>query len=351
MIETKLLERNELDHVCSLGALTGEHILIAGEPGTAKSLHAERFFAHFPTARKFSVQLSKFSTEEVVFGPLDVPKLREGEYAHAYENSILDSHFAFIDEIFDASDVLLRSLLGVLNERKFQRGNFKVMCPLISAIGTANYTRINNVTEAVVDRFLFQMWVKPIEDKTALIDFDESFTPDRKFNLTQLKSMQSEVARVKLPKKLREPFIEVAHHLGFTDRRIVKAVKVLKASAFMRGYKEVQWEDLRELKYLNSLDDKNQKSTEAVITDLVESTLNINKQLNEVKKLHNQFENIEGSHTDPEHLAKERAVLKKMLAISPYDEEVAETRDGYYREHNDHFERNRSEFQRRLKID
>ncbi len=57
---------------------------------------------------------------------MNIPKLREGIIEYLCENSILTCDFAFIDEIFDASDVVLRTLLGVLNERIFAKGSFQM---------------------------------------------------------------------------------------------------------------------------------------------------------------------------------------------------------------------------------
>lgn len=352
MIETETIERNELDHVCSLAALTGEHVLVAGPPGTAKSLHAERFFSHFPTAKHFACQLTKFSTEEVVFGPLDVALLREGIYEYMYENTILDSHFAFIDEMFDASDVLMRSLLGVLNERKLQKGSFKKQTPLISAVATANYTRLNDVTEAVVDRFMFQMWVEPIEDKQALIAFDElGWKPKKTYTLSVLKKMQKQAMSVQFPKEIREPFIDVCKALGFTDRRIVKAVKVVKANAFNEQRGKVGSQDLAELKYLSSLDKANMKNSEGIIRDMVDNVIQKAQQISQIDLLVEKFDDVPGGDRDESHLKREKEILIELLDIRPADEEVADYRDRYYRVHEEHYEHHKQGFLRGIGLD
>ena len=160
-LKTNLVGRQELEYATSLAILTKQHILLVGKPGTAKSLFADRIFGYFD-AKVFKTQLSKFSTEETLFGPLNINALKKGRYEYIYDGTILDSEFSFIDEIFDASDSLLRTLLGVLNERQFRRGAFKVRTPLWTAIATANYTRYNEITEAVIDRFLFQMPVEKV---------------------------------------------------------------------------------------------------------------------------------------------------------------------------------------------
>lgn len=353
IVETQLLERGQIDRVLELAAITGENVLVSGPPGTAKSLQAERFFDHFPTARKFSVQLSKFSTEDVLFGPLDISALREGVYEHVYKNTVLDCHFAYIDEIFDASDVLLRSLLGVLNEHKFQRGDFKINCPLISAIGTANYTRLNDVTEAVVDRFLFQMNVKPLMDKTALFDFEENFSPTQRWTLPELRSLQKAVNKQSIPRKVRGAFIEVCKELGFTDRRIAKAINVIKATAMLRcngGAGTVNQEDIRSLKYLSSLDSNSADATDKVIVDLLETAVYRAEQIEQLRHLEKVWEDIPDNDS-VSALKKMASVIRQLVDVSPYDEEISVMRDHYLSEYREYYTSIRDGYLRRNGID
>jgi MoxR-like ATPase len=51
------------------------------------------------------------------------------------------AHFAYLDEIYRASDLLLPSMMGILNEREFHNGGVVQHCPLITAIGTTNLFR------------------------------------------------------------------------------------------------------------------------------------------------------------------------------------------------------------------
>src|SRR3990167_6419859 len=82
-----------------------KHMLLMGLPGTAKSQFAMNVFGSIDGARTFGIHLTKQTTEEYVFGPINIEELKKGNVIHNTKDSILDADFAFIDEFFDASDV------------------------------------------------------------------------------------------------------------------------------------------------------------------------------------------------------------------------------------------------------
>lgn len=352
-IETSLIEREEMDKAVNLALLTNEHMMVAGPPGTGKSMHADRVFAHFPRAKKFKAQLSKFSTEEILFGPLDVAELRKGNFVYNYENTILDAHFAFIDEIFDASDVLLRSLLGVLNEREFSKGGFHKSCPLRTAIATANYSRSNEKTEAIVDRFLFQVNVKPLskDNKFKLLDFNQEFKALNSYTLKQLDVTQRKVKQVIMPSNVARLLIELGEKLGFTDRRIAKTVNVIKANAYMRGSSTTSTEDLMALKYTKSLTTTDEVQTRDILTNYVEVMSVKVEQMDTIDEITREWENLPGTHEDLEHLQQEVKVLNKLRWIDPVDSDVSERRDEYLEDWIEHNNYNKKQLLEGLGLD
>jgi MoxR-like ATPase len=115
------------------------------------------------------VQASKEQQPDTYFGGLDIEKLKTGKIYHNTEGSLVESEFGFIDEIFDANDFTLRALLSLLNERRLIRGVQNVEAQIHTVIAATNYLRISEVTEAILDRFLFKAIVLP--DKDPLIQF------------------------------------------------------------------------------------------------------------------------------------------------------------------------------------
>ena len=176
-----LVDRDKEVKQLMYALFTREHMLLMGLPGTAKSQFAMNVFGSIDGARTFEIHLTKQTTEEYVFGPINIEELKKGNVIHNTKDSILDADFAFIDEFFDASDVLLRSLLGILNERKWLKGSQKIDAKLHTAILTSNYQRESEITQAILDRVIFKTEVQPVTDKTKRKLIYNNFLTDGNF--------------------------------------------------------------------------------------------------------------------------------------------------------------------------
>ncbi len=168
-VARRVINREDVIEQAFCAFLTGEHLLLQSRTGAGKSLLAEQLFACIEGARTFRVQASKEQQPDTYFGGLDIEKLKTGKILHNTEGSLVESEFGFIDEIFDANDFTLRALLSLLNERRLIRGVQNVQAHIHTVIAATNYLRISEVTEAILDRFLFKAIVLP--DKDPLIQF------------------------------------------------------------------------------------------------------------------------------------------------------------------------------------
>ncbi len=168
-VARRVINREEVIEQAFCAFLTGEHLLLQSRTGAGKSLLAEQLFACIEGARTFRVQASKEQQPDTYFGGLDIEKLKTGKIFHNTEGSLVESEFGFIDEIFDANDFTLRALLSLLNERRLIRGVQNVEANIHTVIAATNYLRISEVTEAILDRFLFKAIILP--DKDPLIQF------------------------------------------------------------------------------------------------------------------------------------------------------------------------------------
>lgn len=163
-IGNRVINREEVIEQAFCALLTAEHILLQSRTGSGKSLLAEQIFNMFEGARLFRVQASKEQQPDTFFGGLDLNELKGGKIIHNTQGSLVDSEFGFIDEIFDANDFTLRALLSLLNERRLLRGVQNVPSPLHTVIAATNYLRVSEVTEALLDRFMFKAMILPDKD-------------------------------------------------------------------------------------------------------------------------------------------------------------------------------------------
>eukprot|EP00889_Picochlorum_renovo_P001716 jgi/Picre1/28746/NNA_004145.t1 len=141
-----------------LAALSQEHVLYLGPPGTAKSELGRRL-SKLCGGSYFERLLTRFSVPEELFGPLSMRALENDEYVRQVDGYLPTADVAFVDEIFKANSAILNTLLTILNERLFDNGSRRTRVPLLCLVGASNELPESEELDALYDRFLIRRQV------------------------------------------------------------------------------------------------------------------------------------------------------------------------------------------------
>lgn len=242
-LERDLLERDVPVRLLLLGALAGEHVLLVGPPGTAKSELARRLHRAFVGARYFERLLTRFSVPEELFGPLSLKALEHDRYERLTDGFLPTAQVAFLDEVFKANSAILNALLTLLNEREFDNGSGRVKVPLISVVGATNEVPEDEALQAFYDRFLLRVPITPVNDASfsALLALPASVpAAPARMGAAALASLQQQACALALSAPVTELLVQArawcaAHAVTVSDRRWRKLVALLKVQALSTG--------------------------------------------------------------------------------------------------------------------
>ncbi len=276
-----LIEREVLVELICLSAVAGEHLLILGPPGTAKS-EAVRRVAKALHGRYFEYLLGRFTEPMELFGPVDLRRLKEGQVITDTTGMLPEAEIAFLDELFLGSTAILNTLLGILNERRFRRGHTDLICPLRIAVGAANHLPEESSLAAFADRFLVRVFVEPIADPMieSLLaggwqlsrpnDFEQASFED--LDALALAARQADLAPIqsRLAHALR---LLRRAGIALSDRRAVRSQRLIAAAAALAGRDQPTEADLWPLIYAVPTADE-QRAAREVLTDLLAPTDN-----------------------------------------------------------------------------
>lgn len=283
----EFVERADVVETLLTAMVAGQHSLMLGPPGTAKSALARAVTARVADARYWEVLLTKFTAPAKLFGPIDVGALAKGQYRQVFDGRATQCEIAFIDEVFKCSTAALNELLAFLNERVYhpEAGGAPIPCPLIGAICASNELPESDELAAIYDRLLVRVEVGYITDPAHFADLLRTAAappaPAATRTTVDLADLQHavevEVPAVTIPDGLLDLVCQLRaalrrKELVASDRRWRQAMRLVQAAAWFRGATQATDVDLRILTTV-LWDSPTQRSTvEREVLDLVEPT-------------------------------------------------------------------------------
>ena len=258
-LKTRFVERDEVIDLIALATVAGEHLFLFGPPGTAKSALI-RHFALAVDGRYFEYMLTRFSEPNEIFGSVDIARLRDGVVATVTTGMLPEAEFAFLDELFNANSAILNNLLTVLNERVYRRGAETHRLPLLSLFSASNHLPEDDALKALFDRFLLRCHVDNLRREAmprllrAGWELERAAPAPAVVSADDLRALGALVLDVNL-EPIRELYMEVIFKvrdlgIALSDRRAVKVLKLLAASAVLCGRSAVEASDLWVLRYV-----------------------------------------------------------------------------------------------------
>jgi len=190
-LNQKIIGHPDMVRGAILSLLAGEHILLIGPPGTAKTMLANALSDSIDGTKSYKYLLTKYTEFSEIFGALDINALSQGQYKRNW-SGIISSQIIFLDEIFKANSAILNSLLSLLNERVVYDPltGQSIQTSLLLAIGASNELPAEEELQALFDRFLVKVYVNYLDDQLKIGQALESVWGNRNGNAGNIISIQ-----------------------------------------------------------------------------------------------------------------------------------------------------------------
>jgi MoxR-like ATPase len=284
-LQERFLGKDEVIRLLIIASIAGEHAVLIGPPGTAKSALI-RTFARMLHAQYFEYLLTRFTEPNEIFGPVDIGAFREGRYERRTERMLPEAEIVFLDEVFKSNSAILNALLTLLNERRYTSGGRVLRCPLLSAFGASNEVPSDETLTAIYDRFILRIR----NDNLDAYHFQDLLQKGLEHEVLQMTDAAMhplvaahELADVQRGLLQRAHFSEGffsqykgivfqirAEGVSVSDRRVVKMLKLFAASAYLDGRAQPDAGDFFVLKHVWNSEDQAQ-ILEAIVTPVLEA--------------------------------------------------------------------------------
>ncbi len=284
-LESRFLGKEEPIRLLLIAVIAGEHAVLIGPPGTAKSALI-RMFSKLIQASYFEYLLTRFTEPNEIFGPVDIVAFREGRYQRRTEGMLPEAEVVFLDEVFKSNSAILNALLSLLNERRFTSGGQVMKTPLLSCFGASNEVPTDENLTAIYDRFLLRIRsdnldayhfqdllqrglqqeihmatdavIPPVASAREIAELHRSFGQRMRFSEEFFSQYKGLVFQIR------------AEGVTVSDRRVVKLLKLFAASAYLDGRVQPDASDFFVLKHIWNNEDQ-AAILESIVTPVLEA--------------------------------------------------------------------------------
>jgi MoxR-like ATPase len=318
-LSNHFLDKEEVIRLLLISVLAGEHMVIIGPPGTAKSAMI-RMFSKLIDAKYFEYLLTRFTEPNELFGPVDIKAFREGVYTRKIDGMLPQAEIIFLDEIFKSNSAILNSLLTLINERRYSNGNNVVEVPLISVFAASNEVPNDDALEAIFDRFLLRVLSDNLDSfhfhqllAKGLLNEMEKLTGSNQNAESRLQRQDLVALRAAFIERMKfsDEFLSAykgiifqirSEGISLSDRRVIKFLKLFAASALFDGREQANESDFFILKHVwNNLDQK--EILEEIVGPVVERFY----------RDHPEARRVGGPRVNLEELAQELKLIRTLL--------------------------------------
>ena len=282
-INTILFERPNEVHGIGLAALGKLNMFVVGAPGLAKSMLPRQFGARidgFGDEGFFDMQFNRTTVPEEMLGPMSLKALEEDRYERNPSRRLPRAYVALLDEFFKGSSAILNVGLKALEERMWDNDGKSLDIPLWFAICPSNECPTDAEFAAISDRLPLRFQSEAIRDDGNFVNMLRSAaqrhaatTPQKFVTVDEILEAQKLVNEVEVSDGALEALAELRRNLHAegilqSDRRYVKALKVLQTNAFLDGRDSVTTSDFRVLRFVLWSNPEQIRTVDRLVLDL-----------------------------------------------------------------------------------
>ena len=324
-LNKEFFEREHVIKTILRGLISGQPVLLLGEPGTGKSAFITALTKRIENANYFQWLLNRTSDPAEILGPYSIKDMENDKFKRVTTGKLPEAEITFVDEIFKANEPTLNMLLPIINEKIFYNDGVATKVPLLGFFCASNETpEEGEGLEALYDRIINKVYVNYISDKsnkekmflTNIAKRNGTFANSLNnvtISIDEIRAMQEEVNYVEVPKSVLKDFNKIINALMkdsmvFSDRRQNECIKALQTEAFINGRDKVIDDDFIALTDILWIKESDITTVESEIKKIVDP---YSDKYNEYLRKFNEIKSDIESVSDPALKANKSIEAKK----------------------------------------